>query len=143
MGGSRIWLSILALSAGFMAVWLLVSLRLLLIDSFGRLSLMGMLPYAVAVLIPLLLWLHLFFRERGSAVVISSRFGLSVCAAVLGGTSTYFMIFTGLIEPLELQKLSAATSSFVFVGTILPIVLWFMIFLGERRKAKAARSGRS
>ena len=51
MGGSRIWLSILALSAGFMAVWLLVSLRLLLIDSFGRLSLMGMLPYAVAVLV--------------------------------------------------------------------------------------------
>ena len=141
MSNSRIWLSILALISGFMMVWLMISLRLLFIASFGEKSLLEMAPYAVGVGVPFFLWLHLFFRERGMPVVIGSRFGLSACAYALGAATTFLLIFLGHIEPLYMRFLSTTYLLMLIAGTILPILLWFRLFLSERKKARAARDG--
>ena len=129
MFGGRLLLSLSALIFGGMSAWTSVSLQILSPIDFDGLGPFELFLCGIAIAAAIIAWRYIYFRQRGSYVMISSRPILTISAFFLGGMSVMVLFYFRFIYPVEFSNLSGVAFTSYAFSFALPLVLWLALMV--------------
>ena len=129
---SRFWLSCCAFLLGVLSMMVLIGLDYRSPVEFAQLSLPALVSYLALIVGPVVYWLYIFYRRRGTKVILRSRPQLSISAFLFGEMLMLCLVSFGVAVPLDFQNFT--TVQFLSLVSLFSLLLsfWLLLFYRPR-----------